>query len=516
MPSFAAADLQVFRDLIVQRIGLQLDESKLGLLAEIFARRLDESGEGIARYLARVGDPLASRDELRRIAEAVTVPETYFFRHFEQFRALSEVAIPQRQQAQVRAQSQKLRILSAGCASGEEAYSLAILTGAEALPGWDVTVEAVDINCAMLARAARGRYSRWSLRDAPADLQRRWFSREGRNVVLDPMVRARVRFTEQNLVLGPDQIDPWAPGGFDVIFCRNVVMYFTPDRARRVIERFARALARGGFLFLGSAESLRGLSDDFEICQSHGTFYYQRKFAPGTRPVVTPAAPLIAAGAAFDAGAASDWQGSVQRASDRIAALGRRDEGADHRAGPSSQPAARPNRDESPALGPVFELVRRERYAEGLELLDQLPPAEAGSADVALLRAVLQIQQGQIDRAEGLCADLLARDDHTAGAHHVLALCREARGDRAGARHHDETAVALDPTFAQPRLHLGLLARRQGDLIGARRDLGLALTLLANERPSRLLLFGGGFARESLIALCRSELSRLEESHGPS
>jgi chemotaxis protein methyltransferase CheR len=496
MSSFAAADLELFRDLIVRRMGLQLDQSKLGLLAEVLEQRLEKSGEPTANYLAQVSDPLAARDELRRIAEALTVPETYFFRHFEQFRALLEVAIPRRQQVQLQAATptQQLRLLSAGCASGEEAYSLAILTAPEALPGWNVTIEAVDINCAMLARAARGRYSQWSLRDAPADLQRRWFSHEGRNVVLDPMVRARVRFTEHNLALDVDQIDPWAPGGFDVIFCRNVIMYFTPDRARRVIERFARALAPGGYLFLGSAESLRGLSDDFDICQSHGTFYYQRRSTlGGTTARPSPAAPPVVSVAA----AAID----VRR--------GRQGRQRPAQANPEATPAPA-------ALARTFDLLRRERYGEALELLAQLPAGEGRSADVVLLRAVLLMHQGQIDRAESSCGDLLAVPDHAAGAHHVLALCREARGDRAGARHHDETAVALDPTFAQPRLHLGLLARRQGDVAGARRDLGLALTLLADERPSRLLLFGGGFARESLIALCRSELSRLEDSHGPS
>jgi chemotaxis protein methyltransferase CheR len=287
-------------------------------------------------------------------------------------------------------------------------------------------------------------------------------------------------------------------------------MYFTPDRARRVIERFARALAPWGYLFLGSAESLRGLSDDFELCQSHGTFYYQRKFVR--------AAPAARVPLPSEARAVFDRQRAGAPAPDRIEALSPRDQGAQLGGGtPDVLPRPRASELAAPAaLARAFDLLRRERYAEALELLAQLPPGDGRSADVVLLRAVLSMHQGQIDRAESSCADLLARDDHAAGAHHVLALCREARGDTAGAQRHDQTAVELDPTFAQPRLHLGLRARRQGDLDGARRDLRLASSLLADELPSRLLLFGGGFARESLIALCRSELARLEDSHGPS
>jgi len=101
---------------------------------------------------------------------------------------------------------------------------------------------------------------------------------------------------------------------------------------------------------------------------------------------------------------------------------------------------------------------------------------------------------------------LLMVDELNAGAHYVLALCRENSADRAGAAEHDRVAVYLDPTFAMPRLHLGLLARHAGDRDTARRELEQALLLLRSEDPSRLLLFGGGFNREALIVLCRSAL----------
>ena len=323
MSTFAAAELELLRDLVVQRIGLQFDQSKLELLAEVFGRRLVQNGEPPDRYLARVSDPSSAREELRHIAEALTVPETYFFRHFEQFRAFVEVALPDRMEA--RALQRQLRVMSAGCASGEEPYSLAILSGPDVLPGWQVQVEGVDINRAMLERAAKGRYSPWSLREAPADLQRRWFGSEGRHVVLDPAVRARVRFSEHNLALADDEADPWLPGSYDVIFCRNVIMYFTPERARRVIDRCARALAPGGYLFLGSAESLRGVSEDFQLRHSHDAFYYQRNDelarAPGRWPARGHRSRLRPA-------AALGWIDSVRRASERIKSLSQRDNGS--------------------------------------------------------------------------------------------------------------------------------------------------------------------------------------------
>jgi chemotaxis protein methyltransferase CheR len=105
-----------------------------------------------------------------------------------------------------------------------------------------------------------------------------------------------------------------------------------------------------------------------------------------------------------------------------------------------------------------------------------------------------------------VCRRLLKIDELNSGAHYVLALCREGARDQPAAANHDQVAVYLDPAFAMPRLHLGLLARRAGDSGTARRELAQALALLQREDASRLLLFGGGFNREALLGLCRAEL----------
>jgi chemotaxis protein methyltransferase CheR len=127
------------------------------------------------------------------------------------------------------------------------------------------------------------------------------------------------------------------------------------------------------------------------------------------------------------------------------------------------------------------------------------------------LEATLLTHSGRLDAAEDACLRLLLADEFNAGAHYVLALCREHAGQRERACEHDRVAAYLDPDFAMPRLHLGLLAGREGDHTAARNELQQALRLLKREDPSRLLLFGGGFNREALMALC---LSKLKESGG--
>src|SRR5262249_52511597 len=137
---------------------------------------------------------------------------------------------------------------------------------------------ALDVNPAMLERAARGRYTSWALRETSDELRRRWFQKDARGFVVDERIRAAVTFERQNLVEASQQVLPDA--AYDVVFFRNVVMYFPPDAARAVIERLTRALVPGGYLFLGHAETLRGLSQDFQLCHTHDTFYYRAKDAP--------------------------------------------------------------------------------------------------------------------------------------------------------------------------------------------------------------------------------------------
>lgn len=148
-----------------------------------------------------------------------------------------------------------------------------------------------------------------------------------------------------------------------------------------------------------------------------------------------------------------------------------------------------------------------EYYAAALSRLDALPDDTARDADAAFLRGVLLMHRGDFVGAERICTALFMRDGESAGAHYLMALCREARGDCTAAALHDRHAAQLAPYFALPRLHLGLLARRTGDHEMARHELARAFALLPGEQPARLAMFGGGFGRDALRALCQAELA---------
>jgi chemotaxis protein methyltransferase CheR len=490
-----------FRSDIARCLGLQFDDTKSGFLAEVLRRRLETTRQAPDRYLDRL-ERDRPRDEVRALARELTVSETYFFRHIDQFSAFSEIALPERIRRQ--AARRRLTILSAGCASGEEAYSLAILVSEAAVArSCDVSIFGVDVNPAMLEKARLARFSTWALRETAADVQRRWFQPEGRDFVLDAGIRGLVTFQELNLIDQDSEL--WQPDTHDIVFCRNVLMYFALEDAQAVIARIARAIRPGGYLFMGHAETLRGISNDFHLCHTHGTFYYQRKErAPcGPRLAPPPAASrttTTSLGAVVES--TDTWIQAIHRATERIEAL-TSSPGQPRLSGSGLAAAStRPTWD----LGVALELFRRDRFTEALEMVQALPSESRRDPEVLLLQAVLLTHSEQLAGAEEACEHLLEVDEMNAGAHYLLALCREGAGDRERAMNHDQVAVYLDPGFAMPRLHLGLLARRSGDRAAAQRELGQALVLLQREDSSRLLLFGGGFGREALIALARAEL----------
>ncbi|VTR92558.1 protein-glutamate o-methyltransferase : Protein-glutamate O-methyltransferase OS=Anaeromyxobacter sp. (strain Fw109-5) GN=Anae109_2370 PE=4 SV=1: CheR [Gemmata massiliana] len=506
-----------FRDAVARRFGLDFDDSRRDFLGEILVKHVARAKSADPfSYIHRLVSGQAPRSETADLATDLTVGETYFFRHPDQFRAFVTAAELDRHPPPG---PRRLHILSAGCASGEEAHSLAILLR-EHVPdgsGWNLRVVGIDLNPVSLARAARGRYTAWSLRGSDETIKQRHFHARDREYQLDDSVRAMVTFEERNLL--SDAPDFWRPGAYDVIFCRNVIMYFTPEAARAVVARLTRALVPGGHLFLGPAETLRSVSNDYHLLHTHDTFYYQRR-RDTTDALQFPVESRIAREDALFpvlSGADGSWVTAIGEASDRIARLRREMRPV----GPAASPASGGpiSGDEAPPVPEVArpldlrtarEMVRQERYADALQVLGVPAGEDRRDPDAQLLRAVILTNCGHVAEAEQLCHDVLSGDELNAEARYLLALCREHAGEFDSATEEDGIAIYLDPRFAMPHLHLGLLRKRAGDRAGAHRAFREAAALLPREDASRVVLFGGGFSREMLLRLCEAELRARE------
>jgi chemotaxis protein methyltransferase CheR len=506
--SLESARLERMRAVLAARLGHEYADDKLDFVVQVLRQRAATAGDaGVDQYLDRISSCPNGSPELGALAEELTVTETFFLRSSDHFRVLTEVVVAEARRRGTR----RLRLLSAGCASGEEPYSLAIslLESLEDLQLWDVEILGIDVNPAMLSKARRAIYGNWSLRSTPDPIKARYFIEQQRQFVLDPSVQRMVRFDQRNLA--DDAPEFWDSLRCDAVFCRNVLMYFNPASMSRAVERLGAALLPGGFLFLGHAETLRGVSHAYHLCHTHDTFYYQKRDSTGDQRTPPVAELPRVEGLPNALNGSSSWVDVIDQSSARIHAL------AAPRA--QSRPASARERQSATRkasraadFGVVLELMRQERFGDALTVLRALPAEQRDDADALLLFAVLLTNNGAHTEAEQTCRRLLEADELHAGAHYLMALCSEHAADRARAVDHDQTAIYLDPSFAMPHLHLGLLNKRAGDAPIARRELGQAQILLAREDASRLVLFGGGFSREALIDLCRTELSHLDHS----
>jgi chemotaxis protein methyltransferase CheR len=483
-------DLARFAMAVATQLGLRLEIERSG---ELIERRAAARHELVSQYLDRV--EAADPAEIRALASELTVGETYFLRHSEQFRAFIDAVVPDR------LAHGRLRVLSAGCSSGEEPYTLAMLLR-ESYPTHAFEIHAVDLNAESIARARRGRYSRWSLRATTPELEGRWFQHDGRDAVVVPELRSRVTFEQANLL---DDGVLNSRERWDVVFCRNVMMYFTEEHAEAVITGLARALAPGGYLFLGHAETLRERTADFALCHTHGAFYYQRRPATVVDGVerIAPSPARLESPLSLEPG----WYDHIRAATQRVHAMidGALDDSA--AATPQRTPAAPAA--SPPDLTAIRSLLVQERFGEALEQLDELGAALLRDRDAATLRALVLTHAGRFAEARAACRELLAIDSTSAGANYLLALCCDSTGDTEGAAQLAHNAADLDPSFAMPHVHLGLLARRIGASGVASRELGRAIVLLEREEPVRLELYGGGFSRQALLAMCRAELAAI-------
>ena len=238
-------------------------------------------------YTALAGGLLPEMLEV--LGTSMTVGETHFFRVAPQIDALRNVVLPDliaRHTA-----DRRLRVWSAGCSTGEEPYTLAMLI-CEQLPqlkqDWDIQLVATDLNRAALEVARLGVYGEWSFRDSPLDLRARYFTPTGKQWRLNDQVRGMVRFAHLNLAEDPF---PFASGsdGIDLILCRNVTIYFGEHATQRLYVRFANALDPAGWLLLGPSDPVPTPASALEVTALDGALLWRRRQVASLVPPPRPA-----------------------------------------------------------------------------------------------------------------------------------------------------------------------------------------------------------------------------------
>src|SRR5450631_109814 len=280
---FAMTDeeFDTLRKVLEKSAGLVHDESRRDALAFAVAGRIQSTNlESVAAYLEMLGGPAGS-SERQRLLDVVTIQETHFFRNPPQIRALRNHVLPELIRGSI-TRNRPLTIWSAGCSTGEEPYSLAMLVR-ELMPmatREHVRIVGSDVSASALAFAEAGRYGPRAVQMAdPIDLGR-WFDTDRDSYVVRDDVRDLVELKLHNLITEPP---PFDAGEVDLLLCRNVTIYFNRATTKALMGRFHAALANGGYLFLGHSETLWQLSDAFTLVPLGDAFVYRRDDGPRGR-----------------------------------------------------------------------------------------------------------------------------------------------------------------------------------------------------------------------------------------
>lgn len=261
---------QLLRDLIHERTGIYFEPDRFQtLLEKLYARAAAHGCQSYLDYYYILKYEEKGPEEWRRVMDAFSVQETYFWRELDQVRALVDVLVPQWFKANP---GVPLRIWSAACATGEEPYSIVIALREAGWGAHPIEVMASDASEAALQKARVGLYRERSFRALPEHLRAKYFSPADGGMQLDPAIMSRVRFHQVNLV-SPEQTAPLANA--PVIFCRNVFIYFSSAAIARTVDSFARHMPMGGHLFVGASESLLKITDHFDLNQLAEAFVYR-------------------------------------------------------------------------------------------------------------------------------------------------------------------------------------------------------------------------------------------------
>jgi chemotaxis protein methyltransferase CheR len=465
--------LALLGDIVARNTGLHFPPSRwpdLSRAVVATARRINlDSAESCASLFTSL---CATAGQWETLTSCLTVGETYFFRDSITFDVLAAEILPAL--VEKRKHDRRLRIWSAACCTGEEAYSIAILLQ-RMLPDWrdwDISILATDINPHFLRVAEAGIFGAWSFRDAPEWLQGQCFGTlaPGGPYEILPDIRRMVHFAPLNLATDPYPSTPELQE-MDLIFCRNVLMYFVPTKVGKVIEKMSRLQKPGGWMVVGPSELLHlsAFPLAYRAVTFRGMAFYQKQQDP-VGLSTTPAEP---------------------------AAL------VDHTDTSSDGCAESP-----PIPGPVADPYTRATalyesgcYAETIQILSQAYRQRGFKSDELALMAHSLANQGQLDEALAHCDQWIAVDRLNADSHYLRAIVLQEQGRLEDALRSLRQVLHLDPRHAIAHYTVGNIARQRGHAVQANRHLTRALHLLRGFEPDDVVAKPIGMRARDLMEI---------------
>ncbi|WP_130471035.1 CheR family methyltransferase [Candidatus Magnetaquicoccus inordinatus] len=443
-PFLDPLDQDLLLRIIQQRLGFHFSEERLPdlfrALREMAADRGLSSVDKLVKWLLYQAN---NDEQLQIMARYLTIGESYFFRDEKNFERLIKTILP----PLLHQAKTPLTVWSAGCSTGEEPYTMAIMLAMHGLAESDVRIIASDVNPDALSRAVLGRYTSWSFRHALPEVQKRFFQRTPDNQwQICDSIRSRVCFLPINLVENnyPAPLDQ--PQSVAVIFCRNVLMYFSPGHREQIVGQLAARLHEGGWLIVSPSEAALIRHRQLLVRQAaEPNLFYKNSLGeslPLKRYTPAPSAPTHSA-------ASSSWSRPSSAAARRTP--------VSHSRELQSAPVVSSGRDA--LLLEAEQLFLANRLSESADLLERQREESAPSLARTLLLARIQANLGRLEQAEKNYRQAIAQDRLQAEYYYQLAMILLAKGERDEAETVLEQVLFLQPDMVIAHLQLATLCR---------------------------------------------------------
>lgn len=497
---FVSPEWERTRQWVESETGMDLSGSRFTRLRDAVSRSLGQSDpeNALARIVAR---PDLQAGFLERLTGTLTVGESFFFRNAHHFQVLRETVLPQ-----ILAENtarREVRVWSAGCATGEEPYSIAILLDQmlRTVSGWQVSILGTDLNPEFLQRAREARYRPWSFRQTDIHQNREYFRVAGDTYRLTDRLREQVRFATLNLVKDVYPSPLTGTVGLDLILFRNVAIYLKPEVTAAILQRFYQALRPGGWLLLGETEVTAAPAGNFEVRRFEHATLYQKSSDRASCTISDPNAvvPPALAGVTLLPGvrltnvpALPEWVPLPRgrAVSTEESTLG---------AGAQSTDVM------------VWEQIVRDmaagRLDEAERRLDRVSTVQRRAASrLRFVRALLE--RAEMPRARRMLDLCLKEEPLLLEAQLLMAGLTEEAGDLVAAEQACRRALYINPGAPMAHFQLALILEQKGDSQGVARSLKTTLKLIAGQDPHALVEFGDGVCHGRLKEMVSLVLSK--------
>ena len=490
-PEISEGALSRLREFLAGEIGLRFTTDRSRELERgIRAAAKDFGYENAATFVDWLVSTPLSVPQIESLAAHLTVGETYFFRDKGSFQALEENILPTLIAAR-RDAGKSLRIWSAGCSTGEEPYSVAILLRRmlHDLKEWNITILATDINPGSLKKGAAGVYGNWSFRDTPRWAMESAFRKRGDgSFEISPDLRKMVTFSFFNLVEDGCPSLLMGNNAIDIIFCRNVLMYFTEGQAEKVVGKFHRGLVEGGWLLVSPVEAHSLGPSKFDAVSRSGVVLHRKGQGDPQRK--------------GREGSSAQSPFSLPRETTRLRTGSAVTVNARPRATPlPPRPPADPRAD-------ALSLYRGGRYAEAEKKIRSSLESGGNRAEEFALLARTLANRGRLDEALEWCRKAIDADRCNPGFYFLSATILQEIGRMEESEAFLGKALYLDPAFALAHFALGNLALRREKGKESRRHFTNALSLLQGIDRDSVLPESEGITAGRLAEIIESILEK--------